>query len=1164
MIDETGRNLVFLLGLPRSGTTLLAAMLANHSAIFCPPEPWLMLALQAFGTVHPSHPADSQAIGEATREFLPDPTPSMRAFALDAYNRKLEEAGRSVFVDKTPRYYLILPYLAEMFPQARFIWLQRNPLAVALSYQQTWGIDLSRALQRGRLFDAAASGDGADQLKSRWVPAEIPVGLDRLARFAGSHADRVHTLQYEKLVREPEAHLRQILNFLDLPEGGNLAELHLENSAFATSYAGDKKILATSGPHTRSVDLWAEKLDGQQIQTLLNAIGPDRFRQLGYVDVLDRCREMGVAVDGSGEAQAVLEEAEALLAQLAAEMHGTSRASGGVSGMLDEASSRGLLANGSVGLWSREVHRVARELDVHRRTAEEAVARVAALEASLSDARGELEQVQAERQRLQTDLEQARADNQQQQKLLATARQEAADRAEQLAAAEQREAALKESVAQLTADLDAARTSAQAVAEERNTYVAWVHQLRSELTAIRTRAFTLEAERQYREDMGPLDRIVEAAQGTAKLLGRRVMHHVQRRRERLAARAVRPDLPPPSPPLPSMTIVTPVYNGAAHIRECIESVLNQDYPNLQYIIIDGGSTDGTQEIVREYGNRISLFISEPDHGMYDAIAKGFELASGEVLAYLNADDMYEPGGLLRVGEYFRDHPRAMVVYHEDTVAFDNWKVPNNGRRRADLIALLKGLILFQDGVFFRRQAYWRAGGLNRSLKLAGDWDLWARMARYYPLHRAPGHVSTFRIRPGQLSNNMGGYVAEIEQERPAHYSRLRYFGYLRHYPIHWFNRALNLLARLRRRRMFWPLDLSGLGQGKPPASVAPQRVWRAPRCPLTGRYPQRLLFSSRDTRFGDPLMNHVYYVKESDLAVTYPPLTKEQLNVLYERHYSNPPKEMIPPAPGESSPFAGYFGGSWFDRLLLKIPIPPEWTWKRLNWTDQTATELLDVLKGLVPPRGGEVAFLDVGCFEGKLLDAIGQLTDWKTCGIEANLNAVEVARSKGHSVWHGFAEDAYATIPAGRQFDVIFMGQVIEHLDDPLLVVRRLSLLLKPGGLLVMSTPNLRSKQIEIFGPTWGHWHVPYHRAIHSRRSLKLMATLSGMRLIRVRDFSHAYWTCISVAQNRIGLGGVVSHAVPFEADVTLPAGRIAWWSKMLWDRMGRGDYLFAVLKHR
>jgi len=223
-------------------------------------------------------------------------------------------------------------------------------------------------------------------------------------------------------------------------------------------------------------------------------------------------------------------------------------------------------------------------------------------------------------------------------------------------------------------------------------------------------------------------------------------------------------------PLPQITVVTPVLNGAEHIAETLKSVLRQDYPKLEYIIVDGGSTDETLDIIREYEGknefpqRISLVISEPDQGMYDAIANGFEHATGEIFCYLNADDLFECGGLRSVGEYFSRHPEAQVIYHEDTVLVDGWKYPNVRQpENVNTADLLNAHILFQDGVFFRRTAYGAIGGVRRDFRLAGDFDLWLRLSANFRFVRRPGHVSCFRLHPNQLSSRMDIYHREMKQ-----------------------------------------------------------------------------------------------------------------------------------------------------------------------------------------------------------------------------------------------------------------------------------------------------------------------------------------------------------------------------------------------------------------
>ena len=113
---------------------------------------------------------------------------------------------------------------------------------------------------------------------------------------------------------------------------------------------------------------------------------------------------------------------------------------------------------------------------------------------------------------------------------------------------------------------------------------------------------------------------------------------------------------------PKITIITPVFNNVQFIENCIVSVLNQNYPNLEYIVIDGGSNDGTLEIIENYAERLAYFISEKDRGQTHALNKGFAKATGQVLAWLNADEEYLPGTLLEVGTYFMNNPDLDLYY----------------------------------------------------------------------------------------------------------------------------------------------------------------------------------------------------------------------------------------------------------------------------------------------------------------------------------------------------------------------------------------------------------------------------------------------------------------------------------------------------------------------
>jgi 2-polyprenyl-3-methyl-5-hydroxy-6-metoxy-1,4-benzoquinol methylase len=319
------------------------------------------------------------------------------------------------------------------------------------------------------------------------------------------------------------------------------------------------------------------------------------------------------------------------------------------------------------------------------------------------------------------------------------------------------------------------------------------------------------------------------------------------------------------------------------------------------------------------------------------------------------------------------------------------------------------------------------------------------------------------------------------------------------------------------------------------------------------------MFSAMDTRFGDRRLNHIYIDTRHEIAVIHPRLDPDDLDELYRTHYSSPPTEIKLPA--GSSPYRQFSRMPFWETLLLRLPVEKLERLFPTAWADNTLTELTAVLGSAGLDVELALRVLDVGCFEGRLLDEIGGQKPWIARGLEPNERAVEVARSKGHLVWHGRVERATELIPPDMQFDVIFMGQSIEHVEDPVLVLRRLRMLLAPGGALVVSTPNLDSRQIDWFGPTWAHWHPPYHRHIFSRQGLVALARQSGMQARHLRTFSHPYWAAMSVAQNWVGLGGSVSHAVPFDGKTSVGGRRIDFWAKALWNHVGRGDYSFLVL---
>ena len=194
-----------------------------------------------------------------------------------------------------------------------------------------------------------------------------------------------------------------------------------------------------------------------------------------------------------------------------------------------------------------------------------------------------------------------------------------------------------------------------------------------------------------------------------------------------------------APPL--VSIVTPSYNMAQFLPVAIESVLAQDYAQIEYIVIDGESTDGTIEILKRYCGRLQ-YLSEKDLGPADAIHKGFCKAKGEILAWLNADDTYEPGAVRAAAEYLTAHPQTDVLYGDGWwIAKDGQAIQRYPTLPFDARALARDCFICQPAAFIRSSAYHKCK-IDRELKLSFDYDLWIRMSKegrcfvYLPRHLA--------------------------------------------------------------------------------------------------------------------------------------------------------------------------------------------------------------------------------------------------------------------------------------------------------------------------------------------------------------------------------------------------------------------------------------------
>ena len=222
-----------------------------------------------------------------------------------------------------------------------------------------------------------------------------------------------------------------------------------------------------------------------------------------------------------------------------------------------------------------------------------------------------------------------------------------------------------------------------------------------------------------------------------------------------------------------ISIITPTYNSEEYLEDCIKSIMSQTYTNYEHIIVDGGSLDGTIDIIKKYENKYPVhWISEKDNGMYDAIAKGFKLAKGDIFCWLNSDDMYMPWTLNVISQIIGKEVNGKKI---------QWCVGLESRYTANGINYVvgKGIKVFprqfirrgwhngckleclqQESSFWSRELYESVGGIDTIYKMAGDYHLWKKFATKEELYSINSIVSGFRIHEGQKSGDRAAYIKE--------------------------------------------------------------------------------------------------------------------------------------------------------------------------------------------------------------------------------------------------------------------------------------------------------------------------------------------------------------------------------------------------------------------
>jgi glycosyltransferase involved in cell wall biosynthesis len=212
---------------------------------------------------------------------------------------------------------------------------------------------------------------------------------------------------------------------------------------------------------------------------------------------------------------------------------------------------------------------------------------------------------------------------------------------------------------------------------------------------------------------------------------------------------------------PLVTIITPVYNGEKYIRETIESVLSQDYPNLEYLILDDGSSDNTPNILAEYSKRI-IHYSHSNIGETRTVNKGFSLAKGDLIIIVNSDDFLLPGAIRAGVDVLRDHPEAVVAYPNwvyidaDSRPFCEMKVPDY-----DYVYMVKRHhCLVQSGALIRRSGLEMCGFRDEQFKYVGDFELWLRLGLYGTFIHIPVTYGTFRVHSDSTSVKFKSLMAQ--------------------------------------------------------------------------------------------------------------------------------------------------------------------------------------------------------------------------------------------------------------------------------------------------------------------------------------------------------------------------------------------------------------------
>ena len=253
---------------------------------------------------------------------------------------------------------------------------------------------------------------------------------------------------------------------------------------------------------------------------------------------------------------------------------------------------------------------------------------------------------------------------------------------------------------------------------------------------------------------------------------------------------------------PKITLVTAVYNGEEYLEETIRSVLNQGYPNLEYIVVDDGSTDGTAEIIRKYERQMSCCFRQTNQGLYAALNAGFARSTGEIMGWLNSSDLLQVNGLFTVGNVFAKLRQVEWITGRQTkISATGMTIDVLPVRRWSRERFLAGANkhIQQESTFWRRSLWEKAGGrLSTEYRAEGDFELWVRFFRHARLHSVNALIGGYRLHEGALSaSNMERYNRNCDQIAAREVESLRGGRRAALRAVRWISQAVKPIPKVR-------------------------------------------------------------------------------------------------------------------------------------------------------------------------------------------------------------------------------------------------------------------------------------------------------------------------------------------------------------------------------